>query len=89
MSSDEEVSSGPGGVVLNRNVNASVRTLVPFNLPTPMSKEMNTTTPVKVVAGIRAGEGSMSSSIDKATFFASSVFQNSPSPDELPDPLSL
>lgn len=89
MSSDEEVSSGPGGVVLNRNVDPNVRAIVPFNLPADMTKEMNTTTPAKVVAGVRAGEGSMSTSIDKAAFFASSVFQNSPSPDELPDPLLL
>ena len=31
----------------------------------------------------------MSTSLDKATFFASAMFQNSPSPDELPDPLLL
>jgi len=89
MSSDEEVSSGPGGVVFNRNLNRNVRDIGPFNLPPSMAKDMNTTTPTKVVAGIRAGEGAMSTSLDKAAFFASSIFQNSPSPDELPDPLLL
>jgi hypothetical protein len=89
MSSDEEVSSGPGGVVLNDN--SKVKGFFgPFN---PAAGK-NTMTPPRAVAGIRTGhvEGStmnMSTSVDKATFFASSVFQNSPSPDELPDPLSL
>lgn len=93
MSSDEEVSSGPGGVVLNGNSNMKPL-LRPFNLPAFKATEMNASTPARAVAGSRAGvvEGStmnMSTSVDKAAFFASSVFQNSPSPDELPDPLEL
>lgn len=95
MSSDEEVSSGPGGLVLNGNFNPNVRALSrPFNSSAGKTIEMNMSTPTRAATNFRVvvGEGpsmNMSTSVDKATFFASSLFQNSPSPDELPDPLLL
>ena len=91
MSSDEEMSSGPGGVVLNGNLNPNVKA---FRPKSPAGNINTMMTPPRAVAGTRTSlvDGStmnMSTSVDKASFFASSVFQNSPSPDELPDPLSL
>ena len=83
MSSDEELSSGPGGPVLNSNFKPNVIAPVgPFHTPAGKTKE---------VANSRANVGSvnLSTSLEKAAFFASSLFQNSPSPDELPDPLLL
>lgn len=83
MSSDEEVSSGPDGAALKGNFNPNVNASVGFsNSPAGKTKD---------VANARANVGSVnvSTSAEKAAFFASSLFQNSPSPDELPDPLSL
>jgi hypothetical protein len=93
MSSDEEVSSGPGGALLNPNVKALFGLV---NTPVPASKMRlaSTPTPPKglhtststVPNGV---ENAALGSMEKAGFFASSMFQNSPSPDELPDPLLL
>lgn len=78
MSSDEDVSSGPGGVVLNRMLFA----------PLPV-------TPRAAVGGARSVDAGtvltaeQRTAREKAGYFASSMFQNSPSPEELPDPLLL
>lgn len=94
MSSDEEVSSGPGGALLN----SSVKILFGLtDTPVPVSKmgsalSLNTTpSPPKgmKVAAAPSGVENAGTSMDKAGFFASSMFQNSPSPEELPDPLLL
>ncbi|KAJ3498107.1 hypothetical protein NLJ89_g10263 [Agrocybe chaxingu] len=94
MSSDEEVSSGPGGVVLN----ADVRTLFPFRTPAPIPKVSQSpfVTPNHSSGRLfpsRESSPSYGSLPSESTLagnkFASSMFQNSPSPDELPDPLCL
>ncbi|KJA15613.1 hypothetical protein HYPSUDRAFT_207756 [Hypholoma sublateritium FD-334 SS-4] len=78
MSSDEDVSSGPGGVVLSRTLFA----------PLPV-------TPRAAVGGARSVDtgvpltAEQRTAREKAGYFASSMFQNSPSPEELPDPLLL
>ncbi|CAA7264387.1 unnamed protein product [Cyclocybe aegerita] len=94
MSSDEEMSSGPGGVVLNPDV----RSLFPFRTPAPISKVSQSpfVTPNHSSARLfpsRESSPSYGSLPTESTLasnkFASSMFQNSPSPDELPDPLCL
>jgi hypothetical protein len=98
MSSDEEASSGPGGVVLNGTLNTNVKTLFGlFDVPgdKPKVAATTTSTPTKRDIGSvgmnmsTSMPASMSTNVEKAGFFASSMFQNSPSPDELPDPLLL
>lgn len=98
MSSDEDLSTGPGGVVLNANVQAlfgltlGKRTSLPafpFSTPVPARDAM-----VAPMGNRESSPSSDSSSESyeakkKAGYFASSMFQNSPSPEELPDPLNL
>ncbi len=95
MSSDEEVSSGPGGALLTPNVKALFGLV---NTPVPVSKIRlalsHSATPPKglhtFTSAVPNGvENATLGSMEKAGFFASSMFQNSPSPDELPDPLLL
>ncbi|KAF9482318.1 hypothetical protein BDN70DRAFT_892674 [Pholiota conissans] len=94
MSSDEDVSTGPEGSV-------SMRTTL-FNLMNAKSAPARFSTPVPSRALPRSREQSPSfigmtkdqqrlerEAASKAGFFASSMFQNSPSPEELPDPLLL
>ncbi|PPQ86616.1 hypothetical protein CVT25_006800, partial [Psilocybe cyanescens] len=101
MSSDEEVSSGPGGVVLNPNVqalfaSANKRASLPATAyATPGFARAATATPLRS-RDSSPSYGSFSreqqleqQAQEKAGFFASSMFQNSPSPEELPDPLLL
>jgi len=105
MSSDEELSTGPGGAILNPSVQAL------FGLVSSGNSTANST-PVKTPASgspfvtpgrvtpprtresspsnghVNIGSYPKDSSMAQA-LFASSMFQNSPSPDELPDPLLL
>ncbi|KAH9478466.1 hypothetical protein JR316_0008921 [Psilocybe cubensis] len=100
MSSDEEVSSGPGGVVLNPNVqalfaSASKRASLPASAySTPAFARAAMITPMRSresspVYGLSKEQLLEQQAQEKAGFFASSMFQNSPSPEELPDPLLL
>ncbi|KAF8800571.1 hypothetical protein BYT27DRAFT_7199698 [Phlegmacium glaucopus] len=99
MSSDEDVSSGPDGTVLNPNVKALFGLVNTFN---PGSKVSSTfSTPIRSIPPYKRDSASPSNgsrlskekqlereAIEKAAgYFASSMYQNSPSPDELPDPL--
>ncbi|PPQ66523.1 hypothetical protein CVT26_009496 [Gymnopilus dilepis] len=110
MSSDEDVSSGPGGVVLNANVQAlfglvsgsGKRTSLPaatlFSTPVP-ARDAAHYSGSRESSPFYSSDASPSSSSEslqydyearkKAGYFASSMFQNSPSPEELPDPLNL
>ena len=96
MSSDEDMSSGSGGTVLSPHVQALfglVNTSKP-SLPSTFS------TPVRPIPPYKRDSASPSDSSSSkenqlerevaekaAGYFASSMFQNSPSPEELPDPL--
>ncbi|KAF8155813.1 hypothetical protein B0H34DRAFT_798924 [Crassisporium funariophilum] len=98
MSSDEDLSTGPGGVILNPNVKAL------FGLVGTPEPKMSTSafatpsprTPEYPRQSSSLGNSSMLSKEKQAErdaaartadYFASSMFQNSPSPEELPDPL--
>ncbi|KAF8966586.1 hypothetical protein BDZ97DRAFT_1756450 [Flammula alnicola] len=107
MSSDEDVSSGPGGSVLNLNPN--VRTLFGlggsgsrspsgpvkasqqpiFATPTNSYNIPRSVVPRPTTTTREASPVYGSLDHDKTGYFASSMFQNSPSPEELPDPLLL
>ena len=93
MSSDEDLSSGPGESILNPNVQAL------FGLSSKMSPSAFST-PIRAIPPFKRSSGSSSyfslsnekqserEAAEKAAgYFASSMFQNSPSPEELPDPL--
>ena len=100
MSSDEDLSSsGPGGPGLNPNVQALFGLVNTFN---PKSKMLPPafSTPIRAIPPFKRdstspSNGSLSkeSQLERgatekvAGYFASSMFQNSPSPEELPDPL--
>jgi hypothetical protein len=99
MSSDEDLSSGPGGTILNPNVQALfglVNTFVPSSKMSPSVFS----TPIRAIPPFKRDSASPSyfslsnekqserEAAEKAAgYFASSMFQNSPSPEELPDPL--
>jgi hypothetical protein len=93
MSSDEDVSSGPEGTVLNTTLfgllNAKTRPAV-FSTPAPSrtlpprSREQSPS-----YASLTKEQQLEREAAEKAGYFASSMFQNSPSPEELPDPLLL
>ena len=94
MSSDEDLSSGPDGIILNPNVQALfglVNTFKPSSkmLPSAFSTPTRTAPPFKRDSA-SPSYGSLQSkcgaSGKAAGYFASSMFQNSPSPEELPDP---
>ncbi|KDR80323.1 hypothetical protein GALMADRAFT_208439 [Galerina marginata CBS 339.88] len=101
MSSDEDVSTGPGGLVFNANAN--VQAILGMNLNKRSSlPSFSTPRPARAAsAPQRSRESSPSydslsrekqlerEANEKAGYFASSMFQNSPSPEELPDPLFL
>ena len=89
MSSDDDVSSGPDGTSLNPNVQALFG-LVNNNFKS--SSKTLPSTPIRAIPPFRKGSASPSYSSKReasekaAGYFASSTFQNSPSPEELPDP---
>ena len=93
MSSDEDLSSGPYGTSLNPNVQALFGLANTFK---PSSNKKLPSTPIRAIPPFRKSStispshGSLNSKCEpseKATgYFASSMFQNSPSPEELPDP---
>ena len=99
MSSDEDPSSGPGETFLNPNVQALfglVNTFKPSSKVSPSAFS----TPIRAIPPFKRNSASptyLSLSNEKlseredaekaAGYFASSMFQNSPSPEELPDPL--
>ncbi|KAF9528594.1 hypothetical protein CPB83DRAFT_869382 [Crepidotus variabilis] len=97
MSSDEEVSSGPGGYVLNPQVKSLFGLANVTPMKTSLAASPFVTPPSSRTVTPRARDSSPSGGSlppvregnEKAGFFASSTFQNSPSPDELPDPLLL
>ena len=91
MSSDEDPSSGPDGTSLNPNVQAFFGLV---NTSKPSSK-MLPSTPIRAIPPFKKcfaspSYGSLQSKYEAsqkaAGYFASSMFQNSPSPEELPDP---
>ena len=91
ISSDEDPSSGHDGTSLNPNVQALFGLV---NTPKPSSK-MLPSTPIRPIPPFKKSStspsyGSLQSkcgtSKNAAVYFASSMFQNSPSPEELPDP---
>jgi hypothetical protein len=100
MSSDEDLSScGPGGTILNPNVQALFGIVNTFN---PSSKMLPSafSTPVRAIPPFKGDStppfnGSLSNENQSETedtekaagYFASSMFQNSPGPEALPDPL--
>ena len=94
MSSDEDLSSGSDGTILNPNVQALFG-LVNNNLK-PSSKMLPSafSTPTRLTPPFEGDSASASPSYSSkceasekaAGYFASSMFQNSPSPEELPDP---
>jgi hypothetical protein len=90
-SSDEDLSSGPNGTSLNPNVQALFGLV---NTHKPSSK-MLPSTPIRPIPPFKKGStspsyGSLQSKSEAsekaADYFANSMFQNSPSPEELPDP---
>jgi len=93
MSSDEDLSSGSDGTILNPNVQALFGLVNTFK---PSSKMLPSafSTPVRAIPPFKrdsapsyASLQSKSEAPEKAAgYFASSMFQNSPSPEELPDP---
>ena len=94
MSSDEDLSSGPDGTVLNPNVKALFG-LVNTSKPSSKVLPSDFSTPIRPIPPFKRNStspsyGSLQSKCEvseKATgYFASSMFQNSPSPEELPDP---
>ena len=99
MSSDEDLSSGPGETILNPNVQALFGLVDTFKSSSKMSPSVFST-PIRAIPKFKRDSGSpsyFSLSNEKhserevaekaAGYFASSMFQNSPSPEELPDPL--
>ena len=98
MSSDEDLSSGPGGTILNPNVQALFG-LVDTSKPSSKMSPSAFSTPIRPIPPFKRDSASPSSSLSNekqlereaaekaAGYFASSMFQNSPSPEELPDPL--
>ena len=99
MSSDEDLSSGLGGTILNPNVQALFGLVDTFE---PSSKMLPSafSTPIRPIPPCKRDSASPSyfslsnerqserEAAEKAAgYFASSMFQNSPSPEELPDPL--
>ncbi|TFK38147.1 hypothetical protein BDQ12DRAFT_666364 [Crucibulum laeve] len=116
MSSDEELSTGPGGSILNPSVQALfglVRTPAHVQMSTtPPSSHysyaqggypspFSTPVPARAVPAAHHGAGGAMSAAEREAelekeaerevkgYFASSLFQNSPSPEELPDPVFL
>ena len=94
MSSDDDLSSGSDGTSLNPNVQAlfglvSASKPVSKMLPSPFSTPIRSIPPFKRNS-TSPSYGSLQSrsevSEKAAGYFASSMFQNSPSPEELPDP---
>ena len=94
MSFDDDLLFGPEGTVLNPNVQALfglVNTFEPSSkmLPSAFSTPIRPIPPFKRDSAFPS-YGSLQSKCEaseKATnYFASSMFQNSPSPEELPDP---
>ena len=94
MSSDEGLSSGSDGTNLNPNVQTLfglVNTFKPSSkmLPSAFSTPIRTIPPFKTNSA-PPSYGSLQSkcgtSEKAAGYFASSMFQNSPNPEELPDP---
>jgi hypothetical protein len=92
MSSDEGLSSGSDGTILNPNVQALfglVNTSKPSSkmLPSAFSTPIRAIPPFKRNSPFSGSLRSKCESSEKAAgYFASSMFQNSPSPEELPDP---
>ena len=99
MSSDEDVSSGPAGTILNPNVQALFGLVNTFEPSSKMSPSAFST-PIRAIPPFKRDSTSPShfslsnekqsepEAAEKAAgYFASSMFQNSPSPEELPDPL--
>ena len=100
MSSDEDVSTGPGGAILNPNVKAlfglahtpAPETSSPFVTPTlsravPSTHFRESSSPPSAFLLTREKQLEREAADTDAGYFASSIFQNSPSPEELPDPL--
>ncbi|KAF9557613.1 hypothetical protein CPC08DRAFT_764442 [Agrocybe pediades] len=99
MSSDEDVSTGSSGAALSANVQALFG-LVSINdkrasLPsTPMPARAAAGVPMRSQGSFPFGQLTREQelereALEKAAYYASSMFQNSPSPEELPDPLLL
>ena len=99
MSSDEDLSSGPGGTILNPNVQALFSLANTF-VPSSQTSQSPFSTPIRAIPPFKRDSASPSyfslahekqserEAAEKVTgYFASSMFQNSPSPEELPDPL--
>ena len=99
MSSDEDLSSGPGETILNPNVQALFGLVDTFKPSSKMSPSAFST-PIRAIPPFKRDSTSPSyfslshekqlerEAAEKAAgYFASSMFQNSPSPEELPDPL--
>jgi hypothetical protein len=99
MSSDEDLSSGPGRTIPNPNLQTLFGLVNTFE---PNSKRLPSafSTPVRAIPPFKRDPTSLSNgSLSKekqsecesakkaAGYFASSMFQNSPSPEELPNPL--
>ncbi|KIK02408.1 hypothetical protein K443DRAFT_521051 [Laccaria amethystina LaAM-08-1] len=100
MSSDEDVSTGPGGTILNPNVQAlfglartpAPETSSPFVTPTlsravPSTHFRESSSSPSAFPLSREKQLEREAAEKAAAYFASSMFQNSPSPEELPDPL--
>lgn len=92
MSSDEDVSSGPEGTVLNTTLfsllNAKTRPAV-FSTPAPSRALPRSREQSPSYGSLTKEQQLEREAAEKAGYFASSMFQNSPSPEELPDPLLL
>lgn len=99
MSSDEDLSSGSGGTILNPNVQALFGLVSTFE-PSSKVSPSALSTPIRAIPPFKrdfASPSYFSLSNEKqlereaaekaAGYFASSMFQNSPSPEELPNPL--
>lgn len=95
MSSDEDLSSGPDGTNLNPNVQALFGLVNTFKPSPKMLPSAAFSTPFRTIPPFKRDSASPSygslqskcEASEKATgYFASSMFQNSPSPEELPDP---
>ena len=98
MSSDEDLSSGSGGTILNPDVQALFGLVNTFK-PSSRTSPSALSTPIRAIPPFNRDSTSPSyllsnekqsecEAAEKAAgYFASSMFQNSPSPEELPDPL--
>ena len=99
MSSDDDLSSEPGGTTLNPNVQALFG-LVNTSKPSSKMSPSAFSTPIRAIPPFKRESVSLSyvslsnekpserETAEKAAgYFASSMFQNSPGPEELPDPL--